>query len=149
MRDEVAGKPCGAEEFAECLTICHAARQLGAGEPVETRHLGEQAQVTRGDHRAGCGEQARQPLRAGVLQAAAFAADRHRHVGFLGPDTEFGEQPQQRRIGAVVVHDEAGVDADDGGAAAAGRQLMGVRVATAPRLCLEQGDFRVAGEHPG
>jgi len=47
MRDEVAGKPCGPEEFAEGSAVCHVARQFGAGEPVEARHLGEQAQIAR------------------------------------------------------------------------------------------------------
>jgi hypothetical protein len=78
---------------------------------VEPRDLGEHPQVA-GAAAAQAGGRAGRAAPARVLQAAAGAADRHAHLGGLRGHAEFGEQPGEQRIGALVVDDEAGVDAD-------------------------------------
>ena len=51
-----------------------------------------------------------QTERAGPLQPEVVGAHRHGHVGVLGLHAELVEEPHQVGVGALVVHDEAGVD---------------------------------------
>ena len=63
----------------------------------------------------------------------------------LGGDAEVVEQPAQRRVGAVVVDQESGVDADD--VAVTAVQVMGVGVSADPAVGLEQGDPVAGRQH--
>ena len=81
-------------------------------------------------------EQAGHALGARVLQAAAVAVHAHRHLGFLGGDAELGEQPQQVRVGAVVVHQERRVEPGD--LPVRHGDVVGVRVPTQPVVGLEE-----------
>src|SRR5579875_875321 len=60
------------------------------------------------------------------------AADRHAHVGRLGRYVQLAEEALQRRVSAVVVHDEAGVHADD--RAVGEGEGVRVRVTTVPLI---------------
>ena len=62
----------------------------------------------------------------------------HRHVGFAGRDAEFAEQAAQRRVGAVVVHQERRVDGD-GFAVLVELNLVGVGVPAEPGVGLVEG----------
>ena len=68
-----------------------------------------------------------------------------RHVGVLGRDAEFVEQPAQRGIGAVVVHEEGRVHTDD--LAVAAVDVVGVGVPAEPGVGLEERDTVTSGQH--
>ena len=80
---------------------------------MEPRYLAEHPHVPRAAP-AEPGGQAAQAALARVLQAAAGAADRHAHLRGLGGHLKFGEHLSEQRVSALVVDDEAGVDADRG-----------------------------------
>ena len=84
------------------------------------------------------GEDAAEAPRARVLEPAPVAAHRHAHVGGLGLDPELAEQPEQVRVGAQVVHDEAAVDREQ--SPVARDDVVGVRVTAEARLGLVQRD---------
>ncbi len=109
---------------------------------MEPGHLGEQAQVPASDQDVGAGEQPHRPPRARVLQAAAVAAYGHAHLAVPGADAEFREQAHQVRVGALVVHQESGVQRHRPPVPVEG--LLGVGVAAEPVVGLEQLDL-----HPG
>ena len=113
------------------------AQQPGGG-PVESLHFGQHRQIARAGQRRPGREQPSDAPCACVFQPAAVVAHRHRHVGLLGGDPEVVEQPAQRRIGAVVVHQECGVDPDH--VAVTAVQVMGVGVSTDSAVSLEQRD---------
>jgi len=100
---------------------------------VEADDLAQHPQVARARGGAG-GEQAADAAGTGILQAATVAVARHAHVGVLGGDAELAEQAQQCRVGALVVHDEAGVDGERGAAAAG--DFVGVGVPAEPGVGL-------------
>ena len=106
--------------------------------PMEPFDLGQHPQVAAaGQRRPGRKEAAEAPG-ARVLQPAVVVAHRHRHVGLLGGDPEVVEQPAQRRVRAVVVHQKRGVDADD--VPVAPVEVVGMRVPADPGVRFEQGD---------
>ena len=121
-----------------------AAQQAGSG-PVEPPDLGQHRQVAGPGQRRPGGEQPADAPGACVLQPAVIVAHRHRHVGLLGGDAEVVEQSAQRRVGAVVVHQERRVDADD--VAVAAVEVVGVRVPPDPGVGLEQRDSIPARQH--
>ena len=81
-------------------------------------------------------EQPRHSLCARVFQPAAVAAHAHRHLGFLGGDAEFAEQPQQVRVGPLVVDQKARVE--PGEASRCQCDVVGVGVPAEPVVGLEQ-----------
>ncbi len=107
--DEVAAEVALGEEVAQRAGVVLDVEQ-GPGLAVEAGDLGEHRQVARLAQVGRGREQSRAAQRAGPLQRAVVVLDRHRHLGGLGGDAELGEHPQQHRVGARVVHDEAGVD---------------------------------------
>ena len=98
------------------------------------------------DSARALGEEALQAAPAGVLGPAASSRYAHAHLGVAGLHAELGEEPEQQGVGALVVDDEAGVDAQ---VAVAARHVVGVRVPAEPRLGLEEGDVVASGEHVG
>ncbi|MCW2675360.1 MAG: hypothetical protein JWR70_400 [Modestobacter sp.] len=93
---------------------------LGAGElqqpprlPVEALHLGRHAQEAGGRPPGAAGRTGRPARARRRTPGAALARDGHGHLGRPGAHAELGEQPQQVRVGPLVVHDEAGVDGQD------------------------------------
>jgi predicted NAD/FAD-binding protein len=111
--------------------------QETAGRAVEARDLGEHAQVRRAGEVPPGREQPGRPERAGPLQAGRVVAGGHRHLAGLGGHPELGEDPQQRRVGPFVVHDEAGVDREH---PVRPGDVVGVGVTTQPVVGLVQGD---------
>jgi hypothetical protein len=108
MRGEIAREPARSEKIGEDLAV--VVTEGPAGGAVEPGHLGQHAHVA-APSPGQAGGQAGQAALARVLQAAPGAADRHAHLGGLGGHPQFGEQPGEQLIGALVVNDEAGVDA--------------------------------------
>ena len=111
MSGEVAGEPARSEEIGEGLADVVTGVQEAAGGAVEPRDLGKHPQVAAASP-GQPGGQAGQAAPARVLQAAPGAADRHAHLRGLRGHIEFGEEPGEQLISALVVDDEAGVDAD-------------------------------------
>jgi hypothetical protein len=74
--------------------------------------------------------------------ARRLVADAHRHLGVLRGDAELAEEPDQVRVGRLVVDDEAGVDAH-------GTQVVGVGVPAEAVLGLEERDVVLALQHVG
>ena len=107
--------------------------------------LREHPEVRRPRQVVARGEQAAPAQRAGPLQAGPVVADRHRHLGLLGRDPELGEQAEQHRVGAAVVHDEAGVDRVSPSARRGLLDEVGVGVAAEPVVGLVEGDVRGPG----
>ena len=112
---EERGEPAALEERPERLVVRRrsSSAQQPRGHPVEPRDLHQHPEVRRTQRVAPGGEQAREAERAGPLQRVVVRTHRHRHVGVLGLHPELVEEPQQVRVGALVVHDEAGVDGQD------------------------------------
>jgi hypothetical protein len=67
-----------------------------------------------------------------------------RNLRFLGDHTQLGEQLAQRRVGAVVVHEERRVDTDVGAVAAVDE--VGVGMSAQPGGRLIKGDAVAAGQ---
>ena len=134
---EVRREPAVVEELPERRVVAGGG-ELPLRQPVEARDLRQHPQVARPPQVGGGREETSPAEGAGPLQTALVVADRHRHLGGLGGDTELGEQPQQHGIGARVVHDEAGVD---------GQPVHEVRVGVTaePVVGLEERDLRGAG----
>ena len=137
---EVRREPPVLEEVAQG-EVRPVGGQQPARSPVELRDLGEQPQVARVAQVRGRGEEAPGAQRARPLEPGVVVADGHRHLGGLGDHAQLGEEPEQHRVGAWVVHDEAGVD----------RQLtvslaydVGVGVAAQPLVGLEERHVRRA-----
>ena len=151
--DEVARVAADGDERAERdVASSPLVGQHPAGVPVEAPHLGEHPQVGGPGEVGRLREQAAEPAGARVLEAAARAPHAHRHVRLLRRHAQLAEQAQEIRVGAAVVHDEAGVDVD--GAAVGRGQLVGVRVPAQPVVGLEQRDVvaalqEVGGREPG
>ena len=143
-RTKYAEKPPVVEELAQrdVVGASPVAEQRPARAAVEPRDLGEHPQVARVAQVGRGREQAAAAERAGPLEAGAVVADRHRHLRRLGRDAELGEQPQQHRVGARVVHDEAGVDRRARGRLGRLVDQVGVGVAAEPVVGLEEGDVR-------
>ena len=99
------------EELAQRLVgAVVVGRQDCSGTTVEARDLQQHPPVGARRQRGPLGEEPARAQRTGVLHTGAGVADRQRHLAGLGRDAELGEEPQERRVGATVVHDEAGVD---------------------------------------
>ena len=103
--------------------------EQSAGAPVEPRHLAQHPEVRRTGQVAGGREEATGTARPGVLQPGRLVAHGHRHLRRLRGDADLREQPQQRRVGAFVVHDEASVDREPA-------DVVRVRVAAQACVCL-------------
>ena len=104
---------------------------------VEAGDLAEHPQVARAGQVAPGREDTAGAERAGPLETGGVVADRHRHVGLLRRHAELGEEPEQGRVGAPVVHDEAGVDRQP---AKALLHHVGVGVPAEPVVGLEERD---------
>ncbi|RPK90738.1 hypothetical protein EES47_07530 [Streptomyces sp. ADI98-12] len=112
---------------------------------VEGRHGGQHPHEPQVGHVLRLGEQPARPERPRVLQTAALAPYRHAHLRLLGLDTQFAEEPQQVRVGPLVVHDEPGVDRPHHPVRPG--QLMGVRVSPEPLVGLVHGDVLRLPQH--
>ena len=111
------------------------------GLAVEARDLDEHREVARLAEVGRRREEPRAAQRAGPLQVAVVVLDRHRHLGRLGGHAELGEQPQHHRVGARVVHDEAGVDLQGAGLPVDRLgHVVRVGVAAEPVVGLVEGD---------
>lgn len=113
---------------------------------MEARHFGEHAQVAAAQDVPAAEQSGRTPG-ARVLQAAAVAPYGHAHLGVLGGDAELVEEPEQVRVGALVVHDESAVHEDR--AAVAGGQFVGVGVAAQAVVRLVEHHVVRALQHVG
>ena len=115
--------------------------------PVESFDLGQHEQVARtGERRPG----RKQPAEAAgpcVLQSSRVVAYRHRHVGFPGGDTEFIEKPAQGGVGAVIVHEERGVDANGAAVVVVQWHLLGVGVPAQSGVGLVEGHAVALCQH--
>ncbi len=119
--------------------------RLAGAVAVEAQDVAQHAQERRADQVPAIGEEAVQ-RRAVVFEAAAVAADAEAHLGVAAGDAEPIEEPGERRVGAIVEHDEAGVDRDG----AVGRvHGDGADVAAGIGLGLEQRHVVAAAEHEG
>ncbi len=118
-------------------------QQPGRG-AVKADDFGEHEQIAR-PGRLPAGEKPADAERPGVFQPAVVGAHRHRHLRPLGDHAQFGEQPAQRRIGAVVVHQERRVDAHGGAIAAVDE--VGVGMTAQPAVGLIQRDPVTSGQH--
>ena len=132
---EVRREPARAQELAQRHVVgCSGPLEQRPRPAVEAWDGGEHPQVRRVGEVAGGRDDAAPAERSRPLQPGAAVADGHRHLGVLGRDAELGEQAEQHRVGALVVHDEAGVD---GRAARPARPPRGCRrgrrVARRPR----------------
>ena len=146
-----AGERLGEAAVADELAVGRGVvvgglREERGGQGVEALDRAQHPDELAVEQLAGTGHEALQAPPAGVLGAGGLVADAHRHLGVAGLHAELGEQPAQQRVGAVVVHDEAAVDAQ---VAVEGRHGVGVRVAAEPRLGLEQGDPVGPAQHVG
>ena len=87
-----------------------------AGLAVEAQDVGQHAQKARVEQVGALGEHGVEtgagPFQAG--RAGARQLDRKRHLARRRLDSEFIEQPDQVRVGALVKHQEAGIDAERG-----------------------------------
>lgn len=141
-RQEVRGEvrreaaACGELPQGQRVRVRSAVPQQPPGQPVEAGHGGEHPRIGGVAERGRAGEETGRAAGPRVLQAASLAPDGHAHLRLLRGHAEFGEEPQQVRVGAPVVHDEAGVDVVD--AAVGPGQVVGVRVAAHPVVRLEQ-----------
>ena len=140
-------EPAALEERPERLVLVvsshwsSVSRPAAARHPVEPRDLGQHPEVRRTQRVAPGGEQTpRRPSAPAHSSPVVVRAHRHRHVGLLGLHPELVEEPQQVRVGALVVHDEAGVDGD-------AVDHVGVRVATQPGVGLVERDPGLTAEH--
>ncbi len=124
-------------ECAERFAVGVGLQQPGRRR-VEAFDLGQHQQVPRPGERRPRREQPADAACPRVLQAAGVVAHRHRHVGVLGGDAQLVEQPAQRRVGAVVVHQEGRVDAN--GVAVTPIDVVGVGVPAYAGVGFEQGD---------
>ena len=146
-RQKYAVKPPSVEEGAQRLIArgpCRLVEQR-ARPPVEARHLGQHPEEAGAAQVPPGREQSAQAERAGVLQAGRLVAHRHRHLRRLRADADLGEEAQQRRVGALVVDDEAGVDGED--TAVRVGDVVGVGVAAEPGVGLVERDVGVLGRH--
>ena len=82
----------------------------------------------------GLGKYATEALGTGVLQPTALAVNRHAHFGRSRVYAQFGKEPAEQWIRALVVHDEAGVDGNDPGVRGDDIMRVGVAAETARRL---------------
>lgn len=124
--------------------------QFGAGQAVEARDLAEHPQIGAAGQGPRLREDPAQPFGTGVFESTAVTADRHRHVRVLRAHAQLAEQTLQGRVGAVVVHDEAGIHAEPlPGAVGAGIHPMGVGMAAEASIRFVEHDFTGAGQHPG
>ena len=136
-----------AQELAQRELVSSSLGEQRVRAPVEAHDLAQQPQVARRAHGAHVGQQPGQPAAARVLQAAAGAGDRHAHVRLLRRHAQLGEQPPQVRVGAQVVHDEAGVDAAQHAVGA--DDVVGVGVPAEPVVGLVERDVGLALQDVG
>lgn len=91
-------------------------REQGGRLAMKTLDLPQHPQVLRRSEVVDRGKQPAQAECTRILDPAlAFGpVEAHRHAHLAGPglDAELGEEPQQGRVGAVVVDEEPGVDGD-------------------------------------
>ncbi len=161
MPDEVRGRPAGGEELAEgdadgpgagFVSIHLVGGEESTGSALEPGHLGQQTEERGVGEVAGLGEHTAESVATRVLETAAGAGHRHRHVARLGLDPELREESDEVRIGLPVVHDEPAVDGHD---PVVGRHdVVGVGVAAEAVVALEEGHVVVAlqevrGGEPG
>ncbi len=113
-------------------------RDQRAGPAVEPHDFQQHPQVAAAPE---CGEPGNDAAGtgpgAGVFEAAAVTADGHAHFRILGFDAQFGEDPQQRRVGPLVVDNEAGVHGQ--GRAVALGHVVGVGMAAQTGVRFEEG----------
>ena len=149
---EVGGEAVLGQEVAQRLVGAHpvgrACRdQHGLGTAVEPRDLRQHPQVRRSAQVPAGRDHSLATQGAGPLQVGVGVADRHRHLRLLRGHAELGEDPQQRRVGASVVDDEAGVDAQPG--AGGVDDVVGVGVPAEAVVGLVDRDRRGAGGDVG
>ena len=142
---EVVGEALVGEELAPCRVL-RLVGEEGARRRVEARDVAEHPDEAGVGEAALLGEHALGTAPPGIRQAAPLARDAHAHLGGLGRHVELAEQAQQVRVGLLVVHDEAAVDAQ---AAVASGDVVGVRVSAEPCVALEEGDVVRRAEHVG
>ena len=86
--------------------------QSAGGLPVKPMNLGEQPQEGDVGERSWLGKHATEALGAGVFQPTAVAMNRHAHLGLTRHHVQLREQPTERWVRALIVHNEARVDGD-------------------------------------
>jgi hypothetical protein len=159
---EARGEPGRAQEPSQRDVAGPRVVLEPTAEPVEPCDVGQEPQVARVEQVAWLRHDAARV--AGVLEVAALAAQRPRHVGLLGLDVEDVEQAGHVRVGRLVVDDEAGVDRQPAtvtvrvhavggrghhaGRGPGARDRDGVGVPAQPRLALEQVHLVVAVQQP-
>ena len=88
-----------------------------AQQPLAIRwKRGISVSIRRYDGRTALRQEGNRPDRPSApaySRPSLVVAHRHRHLGVLGRHAELVEEPQQVGVGALVVHDEAGVDGAD------------------------------------
>ena len=114
------------------------AQQPGGG-AVESLDLGQHQQIAGPGQRSTTTGTARRCPRAPAYSSPLSSSRTDIDMSVvLGGDSEVVEQPAQRRVGAVVVDQERGVDADH--VAVTAVQVVGVGVTADPGVRFEQGD---------
>jgi hypothetical protein len=150
---EILREPSPAQELLQGLVLRGArfpCRQETTGPAVETQDLHQHPQIRRTSQVPPVSEQSDDTAGAGVLQPRAavrvVGTDRQGHLRRSGADTQIGEQAQQHRVGAVVVHDEPGVDVH---LTTGGGDGRGVGVSPGALVGVVQGDLRPSREFVG
>ena len=143
---EVGGEAVLGQEVTQRLVVAFRGEH-GLRAAVEARDLREHPQVRRSAQVPAGREHSLATQGAGPLQVGVVVADRHRHLRLLRGHAELGEDPQQGRVGASVVDDEAGVDAQSG--AGGIDHVVGVGVTAEPVVGLVDRDGRGAGGDVG
>ena len=143
---EVGGEAVLGQEVAQRL-VGAVRGEHGLGTAVEARDLRQHPQVRRSAQVPAGRDDSLATQGAGPLQVGVVVADRHRHLRLLRGHAELGEDPQQRRVGASVVDDEAGVDAQPG--AGGVDDVVGVGVPAEAVVGLVDRDRRGAGGDVG
>ena len=116
--------------------------QKFAGFPVEAHDLRQKAIVSQAKQIAPARKKSAQAT-AAVFKSSLPARNTERHVARLPDDAHLLEQSNQIRVGAVVMHDETGVDRQN---AATGFNLMGMGMASEASLFFEQPYFVLLAE---
>ena len=106
---ETLTETVGLEKVAQRLAFRIRRTEQRRRFPIEAHDLAEQGQVRRSHQVPPLREESVGAATA-VLEPAPSARHGEGHVRVAGGHTEFPEQPHEVRIGAVVVHQEAGVE---------------------------------------
>ena len=136
--DEFVGETGDHVAIAGEIVVSGAGQEISS-KAMEPADRGQEAKVRGRGQLAGPGEKATHATATRVLHSGPGIRDAHRHLGSRGSDPQLPKQLEQMRVGAVVVHDESGVNAK--GLAASPGDCLCVRMSTEAILSLIDRDL--------